>query len=241
MDTLAPDAIGHEKLRWLYRHWRAKGRERAADEARNDKGSEPDWLLPRRDQIDPLELDPGLLPHILLAELVNDDLPSAETGEATARYDARGRQRWRFRLVGTTVAKAAGFDPTWHFLDEALPGAYGDYVLDLYDRLRRFRMPVYSESAYLAPNKSEVIEQATLRLMLPLTGPAETAQRHDSVKPETEKLGPQADAAAAQDLLAPVHFVLSGQVFINHTTEEKRGVLVEGPVDQGLRAFIDGD
>ncbi|MGP1254967.1 MAG: hypothetical protein ACTS10_11170 [Kiloniellales bacterium] len=241
MDTLAPDAIGDEKLRWLYKHWRAKGRERAASVARTNDGPQLDWLLPRRDQIDPLELDPGILPHILLAELVDDASSSAEPGEEAARYDERGRRRWRFRLVGTTVAKAAGFDPTWHFLDEALPGAYGDYVLGLYDTLRHHRMPIYSESAYMAPNKSEVIEQATSRLMLPLTGPTETTQSHEPAPSGIVGRDSQTEETAARDLVDPVHFVLSGQVFINHTTEEKRGVLVEGPFDQGLRAFIDGD
>ena len=267
MDTLGPDIIGDEKLRWLYRHWRAKGRERAAALAETQAernlastgrsglsavdGSPSKWRLPRRDQIDPLELRPGILPHILLAELVEGDA----LGETvpSPNHSAPPRRRWRFRLVGTVVAQAAGFDPTWHYLDEALPGAYGTYVLGLYETLRRSGKPIYSESDDRAPNNIKAVERATRRLMLPLAAVAETPA---TIKPTGDKatqtsgfdgkppshsdsLGQQAPRPIAEQ--DPVRFVLSGQVFISHTASEKRGVLDEGPFDPGRGVFIESD
>ncbi|WP_162906689.1 hypothetical protein [Algihabitans albus] len=156
------------------------------------------------------------------------------------------------------MAQAAGFDPTWHYLDEALLGTYGDYVLGLYETLRRNRKPVYSESTYRAPHNAKSVERATFRLMLPLAGVAGTPEAEGLQRLEAKSadlyeiiVDDDPTPARSEHLLTgagdltgvgdPVRFVLSGQVFIDHTTSEKRGVLDEGPFDQGLSVFIEGD
>ncbi|MDQ7250812.1 PAS domain-containing protein [Dongia sedimenti] len=73
----APDFIQHRKLADLFRYWRGLSR---------------DGQVPRRRDIDPLQLIPAL-PHVQLLDLgpTPDDL--------------------RYRLVGQTIIDAFGFDP----------------------------------------------------------------------------------------------------------------------------------
>ncbi len=145
MERIAPTQLESDCLRQLYAYWREKQRARGG-------------ALPRRSDIDPLELPTLVLPHILLAE----------------RLASPAGPRWRYRLVGTAVVEAAGLDPTWGFLDEILPGGYGAYVLELYDTLFRLRRPIYSESVYRAPGRPDAAERITRRLMLPLAGEADS-------------------------------------------------------------------
>jgi len=64
--------------------------------------------MPRRRDIDPLDMPPPLLPHLELVELVQG--------------------RLRFRLIGTAIVDAMGRDATGRFLDQVLAGAQGDFV-----------------------------------------------------------------------------------------------------------------
>jgi hypothetical protein len=84
--------------------------------------------LPERRDIDPLELDRRLLPHLLLIELDG------------ARY--------RFRLIGTEIVRRLGYDPTGRYVDDVLTGAYLDHVLALNRALVTTKRPVASHSRH---------------------------------------------------------------------------------------------
>src|SRR5690349_9111742 len=60
--------------------------------------------MPDRRDIDPAELPPKLLPHLLLGETLD------------------GGTRWRYRLVGTEIVRRLGFDPTGKYIDDVLGG-----------------------------------------------------------------------------------------------------------------------
>jgi hypothetical protein len=108
--------------------------------------------LPARADIDPLDLDPALLPHIVLTEVV-------ETG---------GRRRFRFRLSGTAVSAAAGLELTGQFIDALNPNKeYAAYIEGLYTLAIETRRPVYSESLALAARDSAT--RSTRRITCPLS------------------------------------------------------------------------
>ena len=103
--------------------------------------------LPRRQDFDPLEIGPKLLPHISIVEL---------DGE-----------RLRFRLCGTGLAKAAGLDLTGGYVDELNPNKeYARYIASLYEQARSSRLPVLSESVFTGA--LEVSKGHTQRLICPL-------------------------------------------------------------------------
>lgn len=105
-------------------------------------------LLPGRDAIDPVTLGPDLLPLMALVEPVDD-----------------GR-RFRFRLVGTELARNAGLDLTGRHVDEVNPNkAYAAYISDLYSQCALMRGPLYSETRYRAPGGRTGL---TRRLICPL-------------------------------------------------------------------------
>jgi hypothetical protein len=105
--------------------------------------------VPRRADIDPLDFKP-LLPNVMLLDRVLQ-------GE---------RERFRFRLVGTTVVGIAGRELTGAFIDESLPASYGDYVATLNRLALRRRRPVYSSSLY--HDEGNFVNGLTYRLILPL-------------------------------------------------------------------------
>jgi hypothetical protein len=125
-------SIDHPTLAPLLRYWQEKRGARA---------------LPARRDIDPLEMGPALLPHLLLGDLLD-----------------RGT-RVRFRLVGTVVVKRLGFDPTGKYLAEE----QGDWF-DLMAALTRLvyveRAPVYAESLFTWRSNRRL---ETQHLLLPLT------------------------------------------------------------------------
>jgi hypothetical protein len=108
--------------------------------------------LPARADIDPLDLDPALLPHVVLTDVV-------EVG---------GRRRFRFRLSGTAVSMAAGLELTGQFIDTLNPNKqYAAYIEGLYNLAIEARRPVYSESLALAARASAT--RATRRILCPLS------------------------------------------------------------------------
>ena len=112
---MASDIIDHPVLEALYRYWW------------NKRGGRP---LPARHDIDPVEMGPRLLPHLLLCDLFD-----------------RGA-RVRFRLVGTHVVTRFGFDPTGQHLEEMPDGGYFAHLAALYHLSCRERAPVSSESRF---------------------------------------------------------------------------------------------
>lgn len=113
-----------------------------------------DGGAPPRSAINPTDMPRETLPHVLLTERLDED----------------GRTRFRYRLVGSAVAEAAGRDPTWEYLDETLSpeNGYRDYILDLYAMVMRGMRPLYSVSAYLSGDGTDQSARRTRRLMLPL-------------------------------------------------------------------------
>ena len=87
-----------------------------------------DLPLPRRGDIDPVEMGAPLLPNLLLTDLLD-----------------RGT-RVRFRLVGTNVVRRIGFDPTGRYLDAVMSGGWGEFLGLLHRLLYAERAPIRAES-----------------------------------------------------------------------------------------------
>jgi len=147
--TIPVSSLPHDSLVRLFRYWaRRRG----------------DRLAPARAEIDPVDMPRGILPDLLLTEIV--------AGE--------GRQRYRFRVVGSRVVELAGRDPSWKFLDETLPQAFGyrTYIVGLYDTLTEVRQPIYSRSSYMTHDTGRHPERETHRLMLPIVEGEDGAVTH---------------------------------------------------------------
>jgi hypothetical protein len=108
------------------------------------RGDQP---MPSRRQIDPLELGPAILPHLMLVDV--EDGP-----------------RFRYRLFGTAVSEAFGSDPTGQYIDAVMVGRYKDFLLGLYSDVVAMKKPVYSTSIYGPRHDAKMWTQ---RLMVPLS------------------------------------------------------------------------
>jgi len=105
-----PDQLGVDPfLGTLLSYWEKKRGSRA---------------MPRRRDIDPLELPPALWPHLELVE-----------------RDAGGRLRWR--LIGTAVVDAMGLDATGRLLADVLAGEYLRFAERCHETVRTSRRPAY--------------------------------------------------------------------------------------------------
>src|SRR5947209_3029263 len=111
----ASGPLAHPVLSSLLRYWQAK------------RG---DGAMPARRRIDPLEMGPDLLPHLLLTDLFD-----------------RGT-RVRFRLVGTSIVKRFGYDPTGRYLEPEAAGGWNDFLATLHRLLYAERAPVHAESEF---------------------------------------------------------------------------------------------
>lgn len=117
---------------------------------RSKRASRP---MPARTDIDPVDI-PSLLPIIGLVDVLD------------------GGTRFRFRLLGTEVVDAAGYNPTGRYLDQALPdGGYSEYLIGLFREVARERRPLYSESDLLGGGG---VERHVRRLLMPLSRDGET-------------------------------------------------------------------
>ncbi|HKT20894.1 MAG TPA: PAS domain-containing protein [Stellaceae bacterium] len=86
--------------------------------------------MPARRDIDPIEMDRRVLPQLMLCEV-------AEHGNVI-----------RFRLVGTSLAKRLGFDPTGQRLGDLPESGYIDFLGGLLRRSYADAAPVYGESSF---------------------------------------------------------------------------------------------
>jgi len=103
----------------LYRFWRSKCR---------------DGRLPRRSDIDPVELPPALLPLISLVEPVADE------------------RRYVYRLVGTQEVEVRGNDPTGKSVISTYFGQSAENTLRNYDRVVATRQAHYDPDPYTSPD-----------------------------------------------------------------------------------------
>jgi len=152
-----PQALySHATLGALFRYWEKK------------RGSRP---MPARRDIDPIEMDRRVLPHLMLCEV-------SEHGSLI-----------RFRLVGTSLARRWGLDPTGKTLSDLPPADYFDFLGALIRRSYAEEAPVYGESRFRWGTKQRELD--ALHLLLPLstsgTGPGivlvGTAYSSDDVFP----------------------------------------------------------
>lgn len=86
--------------------------------------------MPARRDIDPIEMDRRVLPQLMLCEL---------SGHGNVI---------RFRLVGTSLAKRFGFDPTGQCLGDFAQSPYLDFLGGLMRRSYAEAAPIYAESAF---------------------------------------------------------------------------------------------
>jgi hypothetical protein len=138
--------IGHPLLRRLYDYWSAK------------RGGRK---LPRRRDIDPVELPAKLLPHLLLQDV----------------YFETDRVRFRYRLVGQHFQDQIGRYVTWTYSDVALAplGTYARYVIELFADSVRAETPSYSENIYIPTGQRAAT--LTKRLILPLSSDGRTVDK----------------------------------------------------------------
>ena len=104
--------------------------------------------MPSRRQIDPAEM-PRLLPHLVISESVE------------------GGKRFRYRLAGTAVAQAVGFDPTGRCVEDIASGAYRDYINGLHRSVCIERVPIFAASAFVSASHNR--RYHARRLALPLS------------------------------------------------------------------------
>jgi hypothetical protein len=111
--------------------------------------------IPDRADIDPAEIAPAMLPHLMLLDL--------REGPAGAR----------FRLIGTAIVDRMGRDATGKHAHEIMSGSALALFERTMDDLIRYRAPIYNESGSGDPALSYLNAR---RLHLPLSrGSAEVA------------------------------------------------------------------
>lgn len=114
-----------------------------------------DGRLPRRGDIDPIDI-PALMPYVLIADIERDPF------------------RVRYRLVGTRVVDATGFEFTGRYLDEiSLPDDEGP-VLESYQLCSESRTPVLSRMTWHLGNDTVGEYDACF---LPLSEDGETVDK----------------------------------------------------------------
>lgn len=130
--------IGDARLETLYRYWLSR------------RGAH---TMPRRADIDPVEIPAAIWPHIMILEVVRD-------GAAI---------RFRYRRAGGVFWRAGGAEPTGRFIDEVLPtvAGYLDYVVGIYAEMTQSGRPMYSENYFTRDGQG--IPMRTRRVSLPLS------------------------------------------------------------------------
>ena len=126
-------ATCHPETVMLYDYWLARCGERR---------------MPRRADIDPLDIPPRLLPGICLVDVVPDT------------------RRYVYRLVGTGDVEVRGHDPTGK---SVLEGYYGPSAVDAlacYDQVAATKAPLLDAIPFVAPNGRYVTDET---IFLPLS------------------------------------------------------------------------
>lgn len=127
------EVFNHATLSALFRYW---------DEKRNGRA------MPARREIDPIEMGPRLLPHLMLCEL------------------AEGGARIRFRLVGTLLVKRLGYDPTGKWHADLPKSDYLDFLVRMVRLSYAEAAPIFADSTFRWGAKNRLDAH---HLLLPLT------------------------------------------------------------------------
>jgi CheY-like chemotaxis protein len=104
--------------------------------------------VPDRRDLDPVEIK-DILPNLSIVEVGR----------------MKGHVFHRYRLVGTRVVDALGYDPTNHMVEEFVENGHADFIRRLLRSVARTARPVYAASAF----RSSTTGLATERVLLPLT------------------------------------------------------------------------
>jgi hypothetical protein len=131
-DTGPETSQMREELRQLRDYWAGKCR--------------PDGQLPRRADIDPLEMR-FALGHLILTDV--------EPG---------ARPRFRHRLIGTHIVERAGYDATGRYLDEIPETELAARAADSYARVLVTKRPVWQILDDIVDGRSTKLELMRLPL-----------------------------------------------------------------------------
>ena len=104
-------------------------------------------IMPERPDIDPEEMGPKLLPHLMITE-----------------YRDHGSQV-RVRLCGTAAVTRLGCDPTGRAIAGTFNAEFSELLLDLHREVYRHATPVFSERAFGWKDGRRLLVQL---LLLPL-------------------------------------------------------------------------
>jgi hypothetical protein len=112
--------------------------------------------VPRRADIDPLDMPPDFLPFITIVEVVSDE------------------RRYVYRLVGTKDVELRGQDPTGKSVIGAYFGPSPESALACYDATVATGRPVYDDEPFVTPNGRYRDDE---NLFLPLSDDGHTINR----------------------------------------------------------------
>jgi hypothetical protein len=108
--------------------------------------------MPARRDIDPTEMGTTAIQHLVLTEPVIDD----------------GVRRFRIRLAGAAIDRAAGRSMSGQYVDQVNPSpCYVDYLQGIYRTVMFACLPVISSSLAMGARRQAWLH--TFRLMLPLS------------------------------------------------------------------------
>ena len=104
--------------------------------------------MPRKRDIDPVEIPPKILPNLQLIEVIDDGA------------------RFRYRLVGTALVDAYGRDFSGRIADELFPDDRLNFVQGIYRSVCTSKAPIFSRNKYHTPRN---IDLFSMRIYLPLS------------------------------------------------------------------------
>jgi hypothetical protein len=138
-NRLVAALVPNPLLNQLYDYWRSKRGVRR---------------MPRRADIDPLEIPADIWPHTMLLDVI---------------WEESHTPRFRYRRVGEVFWRDSPHDPTGHFIDEVLPeqAGYRQYVVGIYQEMTRRRAAMYTASSFTLEGRLE--PAVTQRVSLPLS------------------------------------------------------------------------
>jgi hypothetical protein len=106
-------------------------------------------LMPNARDIDPTEIRRKTLPNLQLIDVID------------------GRERFRYRLIGTATVEAYGEDFTGRCPDEMFPPDLRDFIHGIYRQVCTSKAPLFLSNRYVT---SGGFELASERIYMPLAG-----------------------------------------------------------------------
>ena len=104
--------------------------------------------MPRKRDIDPIEISPRILPNLQIIEVIN-----------------RGA-RFRYRLVGSASVDAFGSDYTGRYPDEMFSDDRLNFIQSIYRKVCATKIPLFSLNRYHTPKN---IDLFAYRIYMPLS------------------------------------------------------------------------